>query len=157
MERETDIDSLESTEPIAEECAPCPRRQVRSLIFHFLYAMDSFGYDASAESLVDQFNRGFETDVPLDGEVINAVKTIVENRQKYDDMLVPLLANWRLERIGCCTHLVLRIALWELTETDTHPTIVVNEAIELAKCFSEKDAYKFVNGVIDKAIKQLKS
>ena len=47
------------------------------------------------------------------------------------------------------------MALWELMETETPSTIVLNEAIELAKCFSEKDAYKFVNGVLDKAVKQL--
>jgi N utilization substance protein B len=47
------------------------------------------------------------------------------------------------------------MASWELLETDTPSTIVINEAIELAKAFSEKDAYKFINGVLDQAVKNL--
>jgi N utilization substance protein B len=38
--------------------------------------------------------------------------------------------------------------------TDTSPTIIINEAVELAKCFAEKDAYKFVNGILDEALKK---
>jgi N utilization substance protein B len=131
------------------------RREVRSLIFHVLYTMDSFDYDISAQSAVEQYNNGFETDIPLDGEIVKTVEQIVEKRKKLDEFLTPLFANWRLERIGCCTHLVLHMALWELMETDTPSTIVINEAIELSKCFSEKDAYKFINGVLDQAVKKL--
>jgi len=39
---------------------------------------------------------------------------------------------------------------WELLFTDTPTSIIINEAIELAKDFAEKDAYKFVNGLLDK-------
>jgi N utilization substance protein B len=51
------------------------------------------------------------------------------------------------------TKLILRFALWELAQATTAPSVVLNEAIELAKCFSEKDAYKFINGVLDRYIK----
>ena len=152
---EPDKVELEAAESATQSCPPCPRRQVRSLILHLLYAADAFEYEASIEGLADQFNRGFDTDIPREGEVVTTVKAIVENRKKYDEFLIPLLSNWRLERIGCCTRLVLHLALWELMETDTPATIILNEAIELAKCFSEKDAYKFVNGVLDKAVRQL--
>ena len=47
--------------------------------------------------------------------------------------------------------------MWELTNTEMHPTIVINEAVELAKCFSEKDAYRFVNGILDEFIKKKSS
>jgi N utilization substance protein B len=66
---------------------------------------------------------------------------------------MPFLHNWRFDRIGCCTKLILRFAMWELFYTDTPDSIVINEAVELAKCFSEKDAYKFINGILDEAIK----
>lgn len=68
---------------------------------------------------------------------------------------MPLLANWRIERIGVCTRLILRIAAWELLHTEIEPRVVINEAIELAKCFCERDAYRFVNGVLDEALKRL--
>jgi len=140
---------------MVKEEASCSRRETRSLIFHLLYAMDAFGYDASLDSLIEDFNNGFEIDIPTEGEVPDTVTAIINDRQKLDEFLTPLFANWRLERIGCCTRLILHIALWELMHTDTPSTIVINEAIELGKCFSEKDAYKFINGVLDQAVKKL--
>jgi N utilization substance protein B len=47
--------------------------------------------------------------------------------------------------------------MWELFHTDMPTSIVINEAVELAKCFSEKDAYKFVNGILDEAVKEKES
>jgi N utilization substance protein B len=46
------------------------------------------------------------------------------------------------------------LGLWELLNTDTDPRIVMNEAIELAKCFAEDDAYRFINGLLDRAVKE---
>ena len=40
-----------------------------------------------------------------------------------------------------------------MRHTDTASTVIINEAIELAKAFSEKDAYKFINGILDEAAK----
>lgn len=133
------------------------RREVRSLIFHLLYTVNSFDYDISVPAAAEQYNNGFDTDVPLDGEVVKTVEAIVAKRKEIDEFLVPLFSNWRLDRIGCCTHLILYMAIWELMDTDTPSTIVINEAIELSKCFSEKDAYKFINGVLDQAVKKLSS
>lgn len=131
------------------------RREVRSLIFHLLYAMDAFEYDASLESIVDNFNRGFEIAIPFDSEVFNVAQSVIVQRQMLDDAIKPLLHNWRFDRIGVCTKLVLRLALWELHNTKTSANIVLNEAIELAKCFAERDAYKFVNGILDEAVKKM--
>jgi N utilization substance protein B len=129
------------------------RREVRSLIFHMLYAADSFEYQNSLESIVANFNYGFNLTIPMDCEVVTVASHIIESREVLDQNIKPLLANWRFDRIGCCTKLILRFALWELREKDTPPSIVINEAIELAKCFAEKDAYKFVNGILDEALK----
>ena len=130
-------------------------RETRSLIFHLLYAMEAFDYDVSFESVVDNFNRGFDLTIPTNSLVFTVAKTIVETRAELDEAIKPLLHNWRFDRIGVCTKLVLRFALWELQHTDTIANIVLNEAIELAKCFAEKDAYKFVNGILDEAVKKM--
>ena len=131
------------------------RRDARSLIFHFLYAAESFDYKESLQAIVDQFNRGFNLEIPLDCDVVKTTQAIIDMRHKLDEMVAPFLVNWRLERIGCSTRLVLRFAVWEFTHTDTDYKVVINEAIELAKCFAEKDAYKFVNGILDELSKSL--
>lgn len=129
------------------------RRDVRSLIFHLLYAMEGFDYQTSLESIVENFNHGFDLQIPFDSEVFRTVEAVITQRDALDEIIKPLLANWRFERVGVCTRLILRFAVWELEQTSTPPTIVINEAIELAKCFAEKDAYKFVNGILDKMVK----
>ncbi len=130
------------------------RRDVRSLIFHLLYAMEAFDYTVSLSEIVYLFNREFETDIPEDGEIVQTAQVVVDQRVELDEKIVPLLANWRLDRLGCSTRLILRLAIWEMGQNDTHSTVIINEAIELAKAFSEKDAYKFVNGILDEAAKQ---
>jgi N utilization substance protein B len=131
------------------------RRQRRSLVFHILYAVESFDYEMSIDAIVDNLNRGFAIDIPLDSDVVAAARSVIEGRHEFDETMKPLLSNWRFDRVGVSTKLILRYALWELLKTDTAATIVINEAIELAKCFAEKDAYKFVNGVLDEQLKQM--
>jgi len=130
-------------------------RDTRALIFHLLYAMECLDYTVSLESIVDNFNRGFDLAIPYDSKVFTIAQSIITHREQLDNMILPLLVNWRFERIGVCTKLILRFALWELTEIKTVHSIVINEAIELAKCFAEHDAYKFVNGVLDEAVKKM--
>ena len=126
------------------------RRKFRSLLFHILYAVDALDYDTTASEVAEKLNTTYDTDIALDGDIVNTVTDIAARRHELDQTLVPFLENWRFERIGKCTLLVLRYAIWEILYTKTAHSIIINEAIELAKCFSEKDAYKFVNGILDK-------
>jgi len=140
-----------SQEEISEKTLS--RRDMRSLIFHLVYAMEGFDYTVSLESVVDMFNRGYDLHLLTDGEIFTTADAVINQREELDAIIQPLLANWRLERIGLCTKLILRMSIWELKEKDTASSIVINEAIELTKCFSEKDAYRFVNGVLDEYCK----
>lgn len=143
------------TEDVAQTIAynDLSRRDVRALIFYLLYALESFDYQESLDAIVDNFNRGFDLDIPMDSEVVNIARIIAESRDDLDEKFKPLLANWRFERIGTSTKLILRFATWELDSGETDPRIVINEAVELGKAFAEKDAYKFINGVLDRMVK----
>jgi len=125
------------------------RRDKRALIFHLLYAAESFNYEISLASIVDNFNRGFGLDIPLDSNILKITQAVIDDKAQLDKKIEALLDNWRLERIGVCTKLILRLSIWEIENTDIASNIIINEAIELAKCFSEKDAYRFVNGILD--------
>lgn len=140
-------------EPPCSEVSGYELRRMRSLVFHLLYAVDAFEYDCSLESVIDNFNRGFDLSISTQGKVAWIAQEVIEHRKIVDHLIIPFLANWRFERLGCCTRLILRYAAWELLYTDMPSNIVINEAIELAKCFSEKDAYRFVNGILDEIYK----
>ena len=125
------------------------RRVFRSLVFHFLYALDAYDYQVSLSSIILNFNEGYDLDITTDGDIALMVQTIADKREELDALIKPVLANWRLDRLGCVTLLILRMGLWELRYTKTPVNIVINEAVELAKCFAEKDSYRFVNGILD--------
>src|SRR5262245_51725528 len=120
--------------------AELSRRDIRSLIFHLLYAAESHEYNTPLLTIVDNLNRGFDLDIPFDSEAVEVAHKVIEERDTLDAQYAGLLANWRPDRVSVCTKLILRLALWELLHTDTDSRIVINEAIELAKCFAEDDA-----------------
>lgn len=132
------------------------RRDVRALVFHFLYAADSLNYEETAQSIIDNFNRGFGLNVPLDGELATITSNIIDTRDELEKIYEPFLANWRSERISVCTKLILLFAVWEFKNTPTDARIIINEAIELAKCFAEEDSYRFVNGILDSVSKDFR-
>ena len=150
-------DSIDMQEPVEkkdETVVEQSRRDARSLVFHLLYMMEEWNYDILLSDLIDNTNKGFDVSIDQESDIAAMAAIIIEKREELDDTIRPLLANWRLERLGVCTRLILRMAAWELKNTELAPQIVINEAIELAKCFAEKDAYKFINGVLDEMMKR---
>lgn len=72
-----------------------------------------------------------------------------------DELIARHARNWRLDRIAAIDRCILRLAICELRRGETPEKVVINEALELAKKFSEPDAVAFLNGVIDAARKSL--
>ncbi|MBP6869344.1 transcription antitermination factor NusB [Candidatus Babeliales bacterium] len=153
-DQETIVNNEFNSDLISENITA--RRKMRSLLFHILYAADAFDYETPAEQIAANFNREYNTGIELDGEIIKTVNEVAKRRNELDEQMIPFLENWKFERIGRCTLLVLRYAIWEILYTTTPHSIVINEAIELAKCFAEQDSYKFVNGILDKIYNSIK-
>lgn len=130
------------------------RREERFLAFNLIYAVDRFDYTVPLDDVVTNFQEGFELTIPQDSYALVLAKGAIAGREKLDEDMVPFLKNWKLNRLGCSTRLILRMALWEIQQPQAIPSIVINEAVELAKIFAEKDAYKFVNGILDQYCKQ---
>jgi len=130
------------------------RRDMRSLIFHLLYAVEMFDYQESLEAIVDDFNRGFNLDISCDSKVFTIAQAIINDHLLLDKIYQPLLTNWRIERVSVCTKLILRFGIWELLNTSLDQRIIINEAIELTKCFAEEGAYRFVNGILDRVAQE---
>lgn len=64
--------------------------------------------------------------------------------------------NWRLGRMAAVDRNILRLAVFEfLSECDTPETVVINEALEVAKKFSTNESAQFVNGILDSIRKDL--
>jgi N utilization substance protein B len=58
--------------------------------------------------------------------------------------------NWRLSRMAAVDRNILRLAVFEfLSDTRTPGTVIINEALEIAKKFSTHESAQFVNGILD--------
>jgi len=73
-----------------------------------------------------------------------------KERKEVDEAITGASKNWRFERIAAIDKNILRLAVYELMrELQTPSSVILDEAIELAKRFGEKDSAPFVNGVLD--------
>lgn len=123
----------------------------RSLIFQILYAIESHNYDVNLKNLIEDFTNNFNIILKDDSKLFNKISSIVLSKDEVDLKILPLISsNWKPERVGVVTKLILRIGAWEILNSELNQAIIINESIELAKCFAEKDAYKFINGILDK-------
>jgi N utilization substance protein B len=84
------------------------------------------------------------------------IKGVLGGVAELDAALEPFLKNWEFYRLGTVERNVLRLGAWELANCPDVPApIVINEAVDLAKFFSESQSGKFVNGVLDSYAKKL--
>ena len=73
-----------------------------------------------------------------------------------DPLISEAASSWRIERMNVVDRLILRLAVYEfLEERDTPASVIINEAIELARSFSADEAVPFVNGVLDAVRRRL--
>jgi len=83
-------------------------------------------------------------------------KGTASHLKDIDPLITRSAQHWRLTRMAVIDRLIMRIAVFEfLYAHDTPRAVVINEAIELSKCFAEKDAFKFVNGILDNISKNI--
>jgi N utilization substance protein B len=79
------------------------------------------------------------------------------DKEPIDEAISGALKNWRFERIAAVDKGILRLATYELMrEMQTPSSVILNEAIDLAKRFGEKDSGPFVNGVLDAVSRSLR-
>ena len=84
------------------------------------------------------------------------VRGVLKEREALDAELDPFLQQWPMYRLGTVERNVLRLGAWELSRCPEIPApIAINEAVDLAKFFSETQSGKFVNGVLDRFAKSL--
>lgn len=84
------------------------------------------------------------------------VEGISSHRERIDNLIQSVSANWRIARMAIVDRNVLRIAVFELLyEEGMAPAIIINEAIEITKKYSSEEAATFVNGILDAARKKI--
>ena len=79
------------------------------------------------------------------------VEGVVKNRPSLDEVITTHAKNWDMERMTVIDRNILRMAAFELLHLEeVPPKVALNEAIDIAKRYGDKDSGKFVNGILDK-------
>ena len=79
----------------------------------------------------------------------NLVEGTLKNNEPIDEKIRTRAEHWRIERMAIVDRNVLRLAVYEFLYEDTPHTVVINEALEIARRFSTFEATQFINGILD--------
>ena len=128
------------------------RRKARILAFQALYSFDvgkmnseqlvslSWVESKSLEKLSESSN--------LYARLL--IAGTLENLEEIDENISKNLTNWDFERLNRVDLAILRISAYALLyQKDLHPSIVIDEAVQIAKEFGSDDSFKFINAVLD--------
>jgi N utilization substance protein B len=129
------------------------RRKAREVVLQALYWTESAG-DPVQQTVHTMCIR---TDLsPKASEFAKALGLVVwEHREAFDAQISPVLQNWSLDRVSRIDRILLRMALAEMRYfLDIPIKVSIDEAIELAKRYSEAKASGFINGILDTLSKQ---
>ena len=85
----------------------------------------------------------------------NLLYKTIEKRNENTEIIHELAKNWDFDRISILDSILLQLAITEMTEFDTIPyKVSINEYIEIAKMYSTKKSYEFINGILDTFLKK---
>ena len=123
------------------------RTEAREKIMVILYQIDFYKKENIEYNLVDVFHENLEMDNKYVKDIVNGV---LENQDKIDETINKYLDNWDLDRLGKTDRAILRLSTYEMIYYDTPKVVVINEAVELAKKYSDDKVVKLINAVLDK-------
>ena len=106
----------------------------------------------NSETPIDEI---IENNMEIENDFVkDIVYGVVTHRQEIDELANKHMSDWTIERIDKTGASILRIGIFELMYTDTPDIVVINEAIELAKKYSDDSVRKIINAVLDKITKE---
>ena len=86
---------------------------------------------------------------PRDEFLEELVRGTASKAGEVDALISSHAEHWRLERMPAVDRNILRLAIYEMRNTETPPPVVIDEALELARRFSNEESVHFINGVLD--------
>ena len=130
------------------------RRRSREAALQLLYQVELSGDGLSA--VLEEFWTS-APDLPADARTFAEVlaRNALDSKDRIDALIDGASSNWNLKRLSKVDLNLLRVAVGEILEfPDTPVEVVINEAVEVARRFSNPEATSFVNGVLDTVVRR---
>lgn len=130
------------------------RRDLRIAVMQVLYAHEI------SKDPIDKVKKDL---LPVIGEeestefVNQLIDLVLKNEETLDKMILEKVVNWELERMALIDKIVLRMGVTELLYfPEIPPKVSINEAIDISKDYCTRNSGKFVNGILDAILDDLK-
>ena len=123
------------------------RTEAREKIMIILYQIDFYMKEKMSFDIKDIIKENLEMDNKYVDDIVNGV---IENLDTIDNIISKYLDGWDLDRLGKTDRAILRLGAYEILYYDTPKIVAINEAVELAKKYSDDKVVKLVNAVLDK-------
>ena len=124
------------------------RSELREKAMVILYQIDILKSNKCEYNVENLINENLEVDNEFVRNIVYGVETHLE---QLDEIANKHMKDWSINRIDKTGAAILRIGLYEmLYEEDTPNIVAINEAIELAKKYSDDSVRKIINAVLDK-------
>jgi N utilization substance protein B len=128
------------------------RRKSRQRALQILYLWDARRQpveEATAAYYDTLYSEESRTKPLPDAFVDRLVAGAVAHVEEMDRRITQHAEHWRIERMPSVDRNILRLAVFEMMHSDTPPPVVIDEALELARRYSNEESAQFVNGVLD--------
>lgn len=123
------------------------RRKAREILLQLLFQRDF--RPASPEELLATSSLGDQEDF-----IRQTLEGIIAHQEEIDRIIAEKALGWKLERLVSVDRNILRLGIYELLYTDVPGEVVINEAVELSKKYSTEHSHIFINGILDRVLKE---
>lgn len=123
------------------------RSELRIKIMTILYQINVYDKNKMEYNVEDIIKEVIEIDNEFVKEIVYGVITY---KNDIDKLANKHLSNWTIDRLGNTDQAILRMGIYELMYTNTPDIVCINEAVELAKNYSDDDVRKMINATLDK-------
>jgi N utilization substance protein B len=108
-------------------------------------------HQARIETIKTLFAQSF-TDQP---NLAGNAKDVFMAREDLDNIIKQAAPAWPIDKLNKIDLAILRLAVYELKNTETPPKVIIDEAVELAKRYGSENSSSFVNGVLGTILKEV--
>lgn len=128
------------------------RNEARVIAMKCLYQIDILKQAHVAYNLDEIMDDNLNVENEFVKDIVYGVET---TQEEIDNIANQYLNNWDISRLDKTGAAILRQGIYEMKYMDTPPIVVINEAVELAKVYTDDELVKMINAVLDKFMKDL--
>ena len=127
------------------------RSELREKVMTILYQIELYTKNKIEYNIDDVIKENLEIDNEFVKDMVYGVTTYLND---IDNIANDNLKDWTIDRLDSMGRSILRMSIYELKYMDTPDLVVINEAIELAKKYSDDAVRKMINAVLDKLVNE---